>query len=46
MPHEARVGATVRVGNPTGYREEGRGAGFRPDRIIEVERSRRNGDES
>ena len=41
MPHEARVGRTVSVGNPTGYRNEGRGAGFRPDRVIEITGSRR-----
>ena len=37
MPHEARVGETVSIGNPTGYRGEKRGAGFRPDRVIEVQ---------
>ena len=37
MPHEARVGETVSIGNPTGYRGEERGAGFRPDRVIEVQ---------
>ena len=35
-PHEATVGKTVTVGNPTGYRNEERGPGFRPDRVIEV----------
>ena len=37
MPHEATVGKTVTIGNPTGYRNEERGAGFRPDLVIEVE---------
>ena len=39
MPHEAGIGATTSVGNPAGYRNEGRGAGFQPDRVIEVEPS-------
>ena len=37
MPHEAKVGETVSIGNPTGYRNEQRGAGFQPDRVIEIE---------
>ena len=37
MPHRARIGATISTGNPTGYRDEGRASGFRPDRVIEVE---------
>ena len=41
MPHEATVGKTVSVGNPTGYRTEPRNAGFRADRIIEVASSHR-----
>ena len=36
IPHEATVGKTVTVGNPTGYRNEERGTGFRPDLVIEV----------
>lgn len=41
MPHEATVGKTVSIGNPSGYRNEGRVAGFRPNRIIEVKDSQR-----
>ena len=37
MPHEARLGETLSIGNPTGYRNERRGAGFRPGRIVEVQ---------
>ena len=37
MPHQKRVGETLSVGNPMGYRDEERGPGFRPGRIIEVE---------
>ena len=39
MPHRTRVGVTTSIGNPTGYRNDGRGPGFRPDRVIEVEPS-------
>ena len=35
-PHEATVGRTTSVGNPTGYRGEKRGEGFAPDRVIEI----------
>ena len=45
MPHEARVARTLSVGNPTGYRNEGRGHGFRPDRVVEVKGSPRGADE-
>ena len=41
MPHEAHLGETLSIGNPTGYRNERRGAGFRPDRIVEVRCSRK-----
>ena len=41
MPHEARVARTLSVGNPTGYRNEARGHGFRPDRVVEVKDSPR-----
>ena len=36
MPHEAQVGNTLSVGNPTGYRGTAPGTGFRPDRVIEL----------
>ena len=45
MAHEATMGKTVSVGNPTGYRNEGRGAGFRPDRVIEGGGRARSGGE-
>ena len=36
MPHEAQVGSTLSVGNPTGYRGGTPGTGFRPDGVIEL----------
>ena len=36
IPHKAMVGRTISIGNPTGYRNERRGPGFRADRVIEV----------
>ena len=41
MPHEARVARTLSIGNPASYRNEGRGSGFRPERIVEVKGSHR-----
>ena len=40
MPHETRVGETTSIGNPAGYCTERHGAGFRPDRTVEVRSSR------